>query len=205
MAAGEDADAGLKSGSESAGTAGASGTDFHVVPWTAVIDTNEGAPYDFRGFQCTVKGKKVPIIVRTVQKPLYAMGKKTYTVGKREITRGLADYSIDGMEDRIQIERKSLSDLYSTLGDDWDYFEAELMRLNECEYAAVMVEAGWGAIARGVETSQMNPASVTGAIMAWSVRYPRVHWWYPQTRDWAERVTFTLLNNFWKGLAEQGL
>lgn len=163
--------------------------EFEICPFTIVVDTNEGAPWQFTG----IKGKKVngerrPIIVQTVKKPMW-LG-------------GLADYSIEGIEDEIQIERKSISDLFSTLGQRRDKFEDEIKRLNStCIYAAVVIEGGYGQIAsyrdHGPEAS-----SVIGTMLAWSQRYPGVHWIAAGSRDMAERLAFRMLERYWSDKQE---
>lgn len=172
-------------------------TEFEICPFTVVVDSNEGAPFQFTG----IKGKKVsgerkPIVVRTVKKPLWNWGRDVHGVG-------LADYSIDGIEDEIQIERKSVSDLFSTLGDRRDGFEAEIKRLNShCIYAAVVIEGGYGHISSFHEHGP-EPSSVIGTILAWSQRYPGVHWIPAGSRDMAERLTFRILERYWNDKTEK--
>lgn len=170
--------------------------EFEVCPFTVVIDSNEGAPWLFRDFKAKGTGK--PLVIKTVQKPLWSMCKRTVTVKGRQFVRGLADYSIDGLEEAIQIERKSHEDFYSTLGQRRMEFEAELMRLSQCEFACVVIECGWGQIAERPENSQVLPTSVIGSIIAWQQRYKNVHWITAGTRAQAERLAFRVLERFWK-------
>jgi ERCC4-type nuclease len=55
----------------------------------------------------------------------------------------VGDYSIEGYENHIAIERKSAQDLFQTLGKDHKRFEAELKRAANYDYFAIMVEAPW--------------------------------------------------------------
>jgi hypothetical protein len=162
-----------------------------IPPFTVVVDSNEGAPYQFQGLkQRTGDGGK-PIVVRTVQKAMWAMGRKEHGVG-------LADYSIDGWEERVQVERKSLEDLWNTLSGRRAEFEKEIARLNrDCEYAAVVVEASWTAIKAGIPGRDLAPESVIGTIRAWRQRYPGVHWLPMLDRRQAEVETFWILERFW--------
>jgi len=66
-----------------------------VCPFTIICDSREQLPYEFSGMEW---GAGETCVVPTV-------------------VRGLAqgDYSIQGLEDRIAIERKSLDDLYGSV------------------------------------------------------------------------------------------
>jgi ERCC4-type nuclease len=170
--------------------------EFEVCPFTVVIDSNEGAPWLFRDFKARGTGK--PLVIKTVNKPLWSTGKREVLVKGSRMMHGLADYSIDGMEELIQIERKSHEDLYGTLGARRDQFESEIARLNLCEFAVVIIECGWGQLAEAPENSSLKPASVIGTIIAWQQRYPKVHWITAGTRAQAERLAFRVLERFWE-------
>jgi hypothetical protein len=161
-----------------------------------VIDSNEGAPYQFKGLtrRVTEGGvkKSLPLVIQTTRKAMWTMGRAQYGAG-------LADYSIDGFEEQIQVERKSLEDLFASVTVRRDNFEAEIASLNQrCQFAAVVVEAGWSAIQQGLPDSRVSPRSVIETIVAWQQRYPRVHWLPFPTRDMAERMTFRVLDRFWR-------
>lgn len=168
------------------------------TPFTIVIDTNESMPYSFTGIDVDGDQHGRHYVPRIVRKPLWSMGRETVSVKGREMIHGLADYSIDGMELLVQVERKSVSDLYSTLGQRRDEFEAEMARLSRCRYAAVVVEGDWQKIlVEHGSRSNLNPKSVSRTILSWSVRYG-IHWWTCTNRRHAELVTFQLLMRFWK-------
>jgi ERCC4-type nuclease len=121
------------------------------------------------------------------------------------VVKGLAtgDYSIDGLEDKIACERKSLDDCYGSVTWQRDRFEREIERLNELPgFAAVVIEATWPEIMTPAEyrpgwENRTEPRSVEGTIIAWSIRYPRVHWWACGGRREAEKLTFGILRKFW--------
>lgn len=171
-------------------------SEFEVCPFSVVIDSNEGAPWLFR--ELVAKGSRKPLVIKTVKKALYSMGKYPCIVNGKVIHRGLADYSIDGWEERIQVERKSHEDLYSTLGQRRDEFEAELIRLSMCEFACVIIECGWSQISDPPPNSGLKASSVIGSILAWQQRYQRVHWITAGTRATAERLAFRMMERFWE-------
>lgn len=174
---------------------GKSQPEFEVCPFTVVIDSNEGSPWLFREFKA--RGSGLPLVIKTVNKPLWSMSKRDVIVDGRTISKGLADYSIDGWEDRIQIERKSHEDLFGTIGSRRELFEAELQRLNMCEFAIVIVECSYAQLGQAPENSQVRPISVMGSIDAWEQRY-KVRWAFTGTRALAERKAFRVLERFWQ-------
>ncbi len=52
------------------------------------------------------------------------------------------DYTIQGLEDKITIERKSLCDFIKTLSVDRARFTRELKRMQNFDYACIVVEGG---------------------------------------------------------------
>jgi DNA excision repair protein ERCC-4 len=154
----------------------------HVFPGTVVIDSREGLPYAFTGIVSDAKDGRLPVRVTT-------------------IVRGLpsGDYSLEGFENRVAVERKSLGDLFSTLGGSRDRFQRELARLAEMEHAAVVIEAEWSTIYRTPpERSQLPPKNVLRSVIAWQQRFPSIHWHFVPGRAFAERLTFRILERFWK-------
>src|SRR5690242_13649754 len=68
-----------------------------TVPFITIIDTRETAPYSFAGLRADAKDHNRQLVI-----PTKFAGLPT------------GDYSIEGMENLIVVERKSLADLYST-------------------------------------------------------------------------------------------
>jgi len=160
-----------------------------VCPFTVVVDSREQLPYEFSGME----------------------GPAGETVVVPTVIRGLptGDYSIQGMIDRVAVERKSLDDLYGSVTWGRERFEAEIGRLNTKAwlppggFSAVVIEATWPEIMAPAEyrpgwINQTEPRSVEGTIVAWSIRYPRVHWWACGDRRGAEQRTFSILRKFWE-------
>jgi len=74
------------------------------------------------------------------QKPLFKNSSHT-TVEVGTLKTG--DYSLKGYEEKISIERKSLGDLFGTLGKGHARFKRELSRALELDYFAIVVEGGY--------------------------------------------------------------
>ena len=151
-----------------------------VCPFRIVVDVNETLPFSWDAIRDS-DGK--PITVPTIRRAMYR--------------DGLADYSIDGMEHLIQIERKG-DDLPSSLAQRRDEFESEIRRLSEyCEFAAVVVEHPWRDFLRDDHEHGARARSISRTVLQWQVLYPGVHWWFCEGRHHAENVAFRLMERFW--------
>lgn len=95
------------------------------------------------------------------------------------------DYSILGWETKIAMERKSLSDLVSTIIHNRDRFKAELYKLAQYEHAAIVIEASLAQVSSPYSFSEANPKSVVGSLQAFSLLY-NVHVVFADNRVLAE-------------------
>ena len=66
------------------------------------------------------------------------------------IIRGMktGDYTIDGYEDRILVERKALGDLVNCLTSDRNRFRKQLARLKKVPYRCIVIESSLFQVAR---------------------------------------------------------
>ena len=154
-------------------------------PFKIVVDSNETYPYTFAGIEEDANRGNAIIIPQMTRKPMYL--------------KGLADYSIEGLERNIQIERKSKSDLFSTFGQRRDHLEGEFGRMNAtCEIAYFLVEAEWKEILLDPPRhSRLNPKTITRTHDSWMIKYPKVHWVMCAGRRHAEIKTYRLLAKFY--------
>jgi ERCC4-type nuclease len=154
------------------------------VPFAGIvlIDTREQRPYAFTGFRAGARAGHAPLAVTT-----------------KVVNLPTGDYSLEGYADRVAIERKSLADLYATLGQGRSRFERELQRLAGMQLGFVVIEAEWRAVVRHPpERSRLAPKSVYCSVIAWQQRYPNVHWWTCPGRRFAEVTTLRILERFWR-------
>ncbi len=152
------------------------------APFTILVDNREQAPYRFAA---------IPRIFG------YSMAR----VERVYLPTG--DYSVAGLETRFAVERKSAEDLFGTLGQHRQRFEAEVQRLSEMDFAAIIIEADLREIWRPADywpewRSRLLPKSIEGTLVAWSIRYPRVHWWTVGSRYAGEIRTFGVCDKIWK-------
>lgn len=107
-----------------------------------VIDSREQRPYDFGGDDFAIR-KALPS----------------------------GDYSLEGLEERFAIERKSLQDWVNTVVHGKERFAKELERLQSYDYACVVVEATLEDILSGNYRSKIAPDALLGKTCGIMVGY----------------------------------
>lgn len=161
-----------------------------VFPVPVIVDSREGLPYSFAGLRTDVCDGNRPLVV---------------TLKGGTLRSG--DYSLEGFENRVAVERKGggvngAADLFGTLGQNRGRFVRELERLADLDAALVVVEASWeDVLFRPPVHSALNPKTVHRSVLAWMVRYPSVHWVMAGGRRLGEITTLRWLERWWK---EQG-
>lgn len=149
---------------------------------TVIRDTREQTGYGFSSLTCDASDGGGPLIVPVEVDTLRS-----------------GDYSLRGYEDQVAVERKSLPDLFGTLGQGRDRFERELERLSFFRFAAVVVEATLpDVLLSPPRHSDLNPKTIVRSVLAWQQRMPNVHWWFAGPRPLAEALTFRVLERFLK-------
>lgn len=108
------------------------------------------------------------------------------------------DYSLEGLETRIAIERKSLDDLVQTLLHGRVRFAIELAKLKHYEFAAVVIEGSMQDVLAGNYTSKIKPLALLGIICDLQLRFSPVHFIFAGDRPHAYALVSELL-----GLAKE--
>ncbi len=117
------------------------------------------------------------------------------------------DYSVEGLEQAVAVERKSLPDFTSTVIHDTDRFCAELEKLASYEAAAIVVEGDLDRVLRGQETAALRgarPESVLGAALWLGLTYGVPVFWCG-SRQAARAFTNGYLRMFVRLRAEGGI
>jgi ERCC4-type nuclease len=158
-----------------------------IAPFTVAVDTREQLPFSFQDIR--IDRKKAFVLTQ-----------------KRTLSTG--DYSIVNYENRICVERKSLEDLYQTLGNGRERFVRELERMQEMEYSAVVVEASLTQVKDPSKEnplwySQMNPAAVLGTIIKFAGQFHKTRWKFAGNRTNAEKITFKLLLQYYHAIKNE--
>lgn len=153
-----------------------------VFPVDILVDRREQAPFSFAGLQADARDGGGPLVVTL-----------------RGATLESGDYSLAGFADRIAVERKSIADLFGTIGQGRERFERELARLDRLDFAAVVVEAEWSdVLTNPPRHTQLSPKTVFRSVLAWQQRWRGVHWWFCSNRRHAEVTTFRMLERWLK-------
>lgn len=163
-------------------------------PFTVLVDSREQAPWRFDGFD--TDRSQSGAAVRPLWIPVRWQGLPT------------GDYSIETPEGvslagKIVVERKSLADLYGTLGAGRERFAAEHERMAEIVanggYACVVVEASLEqAIGEPPAESKLSPKTVFRTFCSWTAKY-RTPWFFSGSRRLAETFCFRLMEKIWTG------
>jgi len=97
-------------------------------------------------------------------------------VEPRKLSAG--DYSLDGFENRLSIERKTLDDFVQTVIHEKERFRNELLQLQKMEFACVVIEADVRDVFNKRYRCNVNPKSVIGAANAITADYgiPVLFW-----------------------------
>jgi ERCC4-type nuclease len=112
-------------------------------------------------------------------------------------TLATGDYSIEGLEGHVAIERKTKADAYSSLGAERPRFRREIERLAPFDFKAIVVEATLADFMVAPPFSHLHPRSAVASLLAWAVKYG-VHVFFAGDRRHGNAVTAQLLEKFWR-------
>lgn len=159
-------------------------------PLTVLQDCNEighGSQYQFQGIMADKQ---------------YGGGPLTINTESADLIWG--DYSLRGHESSLAIERKTLPDLFGSVGSRRMQFKEEIEALSTYRMAAVVVEANFLDItANPPPNSEMDPRIVARTVLSWWARWPTVGWFFFSDRKFSERLTFRLLERYFVNLMEE--
>ena len=83
----------------------------------------------------------------------------------------VGDYTVDGLQDRIALERKTHDDLYLCLGVQRKHFLSQLARLRKIEHRALIVDTTPDLILLGHFYSGIPGGVALGRLMQLSIKY----------------------------------
>lgn len=131
-----------------------------------------------------------PIVIDTREQRPYVFAESV--IG----TLPTGDYSLQGFESRVAIERKTKNDAFASLGQGRARFRREVERMAALQYGAIVIEASVPDFLRPPLFSQLAPTAALGSLLAWSVRFG-VHVIFAGDRDHGAAITLQLLTKFW--------
>ncbi len=110
------------------------------------------------------------------------------------------DYSVEGYEDEIALERKSLPDLFSCLGKDRKRFECQLDRLSEIRYGGVVITSSYSNIQWGYLYSDLSGDQAQSKLIGLSLEY-NIPVWLVSNRDEGTKLSLKFLSHAYSKLA----
>lgn len=126
------------------------------------------------GHSITRKIPKPVVLVDTrEQDPLSFDCFPNWIAGTRKQKLDAGDYSVEGMEHLLMLERKSLSDLISTLMQNRKRFFRSCERLSLYRWRALVVEASYEDIKSPYDEgyTEAHPNAVSGSLDALEVKF----------------------------------
>lgn len=111
----------------------------------------------------------------------------------------VGDYSLHGYEHLVCVERKTLGDLYGTLGNQTNYnrFLKEWERAKEHPVKFLIIEATLADVNGGYGWSKANPNNIHAKLISLQVKH-NVHVIFAGRKDVARAYVRRLLNKLWQ-------
>ncbi len=111
------------------------------------------------------------------------------------------DYSLEGFETVLAVERKNKSDAWGCLTEGRKRFERCLERLSALDRSAIVIEASMAEfVIPPPQIKRVNAATAMGSYISWSTKY-RIPVFFAENRQWGERVTLRVLAAYYKHIA----
>ncbi len=104
------------------------------------------------------------IIIDTREQEPYSFDPRLASALRRALPAG--DYSVDGIEACVAVERKTMDDFVSTVIHSRERFRAELRKLSGYRAACVVVEAGIPDILQQRYRGEAHPNAVLGNALS---------------------------------------
>ena len=123
-----------------------------------------------QGSAVLVAKVKAPRIVIDTREPV----KTAYKFGKLETVRKMlkfGDYSLEGFENRVVVERKEKVDAYGCVGKGRVRFKKHLAGLASLDCAAIVIESSLSDFWTPPKYTLLSGAHAVGSYTAWGVRY----------------------------------
>lgn len=130
-----------------------------------------------------------PIVIDTREQTPW-----TFPDGIKTVRRGIhfGDYTLDGLDEIVAIERKSAMDMIGCVGQSRGRFEKHLYGLADLPFAHVIIECSMRALCETCSKTGVNVSSLVGTIVAWQAA-TGVHFWTPDDRRFAAALAVRIL------------
>lgn len=122
---------------------------------------------------------------------------KPYQIPGQMVALDTGDYSLEGYEDQIAIERKTRNDMLGCIGQERERFTRELERLSDFDLAVIILECNFEDMLNLPDWSELQQAHVFGSILSWIPKYDVV-FFFAGDRRTGQRATKKILEKFQK-------
>lgn len=141
--------------------------------------------------------KKFQILVdKREKKPYFSEDK--FKNNRIETLLKTGDYSFQGGEDLITIERKSHVDLWGTLSshERSRRFYNEISRMQEYKYRYIIIESSIRKLGYPNRYTNQNPNVIIGKVLAFMYRYG-IMMIFAENRKLGQEITLRILYSIW--------
>ena len=128
----------------------------------------------------TLKPEHLTVVIDTREKAPLVFSKLKTMPG----TLKTGDYSVLGLEKKICVERKSISDLLMCVGRERERFDEELHRMLAYEARCIVVEGTRASCIAGTPRSKLHPNAIEGSLIGWE---GKIHIEFAETPTQAAR------------------
>lgn len=138
------------------------------------------------------------IYVDTREQKPYIFNKTKNCMGSILTKLDAGDYTIEGCEDLIRIERKSsVTELFINLGRERERFYNEIERMADIKYKFLVLEFSYADLLKGSYYSKISPNYIISNLMKLSLEH-NIHVIYCGDRINAQDYSRRLLLKIWK-------
>ena len=144
---------------------------------------------------CQIEVPKPTIIIDTREQEghFYSFDRfPNWIAGTRRAALKVGDYTLDGREDEITVERKTLEDLVSTLTVNRKTFIRACQRMERLKRKIIVIESTMACLKSPYMYSDAHPNSIFGTLVAIQERFG-IFPVFAATRELAEEYTASTL------------
>ena len=123
--------------------------------------------------------------------------------GMEKVKLDVGDYSLKGYEDKIFLERKTIGDLWGTLGANYERFLRELERAKSHKVKYLVIEGTLAEVSAGYAYSKLPPENIHAKLISLQVKHG-VHVIFAGRLDKAREYVRLLLAKLFK-YCEEGI
>lgn len=146
----------------------------------------------------TKKYDKFKIIQDTREKDGWKFRASANCLGMERRKLDTGDYSIEGYEDLVMIERKSIPDLWGSLIQRRKTFMKEMDRALEFPVRYLIIEGSVGDILRGFRYSSVTPEFILSCLTSLEVKHGIHVVFTSKRRDVAQRYVRRLISKLFQ-------